>query len=95
VALSQEAMFAGTTCVFLLVPLVILARAYLRTRNPRLFWCSVAVGLFFLTDLILLLAHLDIMPGADQTELIEFVGDVGTAALLAIAFGMRLPEASP
>lgn len=89
VALSQEAAFAGATCLLLAVPLLVLYRGYARSRNRRMLLAAAAVSVFFLTDFYLLLAHLGWLPGAGQTELVEFVGDVGTAGLLAVAFTWR------
>ena len=91
VAPSQEVGFAGVTCLLLVVPLAVLLRGYRRSRNPRMLLAGLAVAVFFLTDFFLLLAHLGAVPGAEQTELVEFIGDVGTAALLALAFTLRLP----
>jgi hypothetical protein len=89
VAFSQEAVFAGTTCVLLAFPIVILFRGYSRSRNPRMLMAGLAVSSFFGTDFILLLAHMGWIPGADSTELVEFIGDLLTAALLALTFTMR------
>lgn len=87
---SQEATFAAVTCVLLALPLFILFRGYARSRNPRMLVAGLAVCAFFATDLILLLAHLGWIPGAENTELVEFLGDILTAALLAVAFAMPL-----
>lgn len=87
---SQEVLFAGATCALLVAPLVVLLRGHARTRNPRMLLAALAVSCFFLTDFYLLLAHLGFAPGADQTELVEFLGDVATAGLLAAAFTLRL-----
>ena len=51
---------------------------------------GLAVGAFFATDLILLLAGLGWIPGSDATEIIEFAGDVVTAGLLAFAFTLPM-----
>ena len=51
---------------------------------------AIAISVFFATDFILLLTNLEWIPGAAQTELIEFVGDILTASLLTIAFTMRV-----
>lgn len=88
-ALSQEAVFAGATCVLLAVPLLVLYRGYARSRNTRMLVAALAVTVFFLTDFYLLLAHIGWLSGSEQTELVEFVGDIGTAALLAVAFTWR------
>lgn len=87
--LSQEATFAGLTCLLLLVPLVVLLRGYRRSHNPRMLVATFAVAAFFVTDLFLLFAHLGWVPGAEQTELVEFVGDIVTAGLLALTFSLR------
>lgn len=86
---SQEAAFAGLTCLLLLLPLAVLLRAYRRSRNPRMLMATAAVLAFFATDLFLFLAHLGWVPGAAQTELVEFAGDVLTALLLALTFTLR------
>lgn len=86
----QEAAFAGLTCLLLLLPLLVLARGYARSRNPRMLLAALAVLAFFATDFFLLLAHLGWVPGAQQTELVEFIGDVVTALLLALTFTLPL-----
>lgn len=92
--IPQEAAFAGTTCLLLLVPILILLRGYSRSRNPRMLAATFAVAAFFATDLYLFAAHMGWLPGADQTELVEFIGDVVTALLLALAFTLPFTEAA-
>jgi hypothetical protein len=89
VVLGQEAAFAAVTCALLVIPLVVLFRGYVRRRNPRMLMAAFAVSLFFLTDFYLLLAHLGWLPGAEETELVEFLGDVGTAGMLALTFTLK------
>lgn len=91
---SQEATFAGLTCVLLLLPLLVLLRGYARSHNRRMLVAAFAVAAFFCTDLYLLLAHLGWLPGAEQTEWVEFGGDILTAFLLALAFTLRLEESA-
>jgi hypothetical protein len=86
---SQEAVFAGTTCLLLAFPIFILLRGHRRSRNPRMLLAALAVCAFFATDFFLLLAHVGWVPGSDQTELVEFVGDIVTAILLVLAFSLR------
>ncbi len=54
---------------------------------------ALAVAVFFTTDFVLLLAHIGWLPGAEETELVEFVGDLATAALLALTFTLRFEGA--
>jgi hypothetical protein len=69
--------------------MMVLIRGFMRTRNPRMLLALGAVAIFFATDFYLFIAHLGWAPGSSQTELVEFIGDLGTAAMLAITFAVR------
>jgi hypothetical protein len=50
---------------------------------------ALAVSAFFATDFILFVAHMGWLHLTGQTELVEFIGDIATASLLAVTFTMR------
>lgn len=92
-SLPSEAPFALVTSLLLLGPLVVFWRAFARTRRVRILWGALGFSVFFGTDLVLFVTSMVGAADSDRTELIEFLGDLFTAACFAAAFLMPVAKA--
>jgi hypothetical protein len=81
-----EVVFALVTSVFVAGPAVVLWKAYARTRTRRVLFAAIGFTVFFVTEFIVLIDQVGFTPSFNETETVEFVGDIIAAACFAIAF---------
>lgn len=91
VALTLEAWLALASVLILILPTIVVWRAWARVRSRRLALAGVGFCAFLATDLAILLAQVFAPDLSDSLEWLEFTGDVATASAFALAFLWREP----
>jgi hypothetical protein len=85
-AWTLEVVFALVTALFVAGPAFVLWKAYARTRTRRVLFAAIGFTVFLLTEIIVLIDQLGFTPNINETEIVEFVGDIFAAGFFAAAF---------
>jgi len=85
-AWSLESLLALATMIVVAGPLFVLAKAYARTHNRRVLLAVAGLAVFFVTEIIVLVDQVGFTPDFNETEIVEFVGDIAMAVCFAAAF---------
>lgn len=85
-AWSLEVVFALVTSIIVAGPTIVLWKAYARTRTRRVMFAAIGFTIFLVAEVIVLVDQLGFTPDFNETETVEFVGDILAAACFAAAF---------
>jgi len=85
-AWTLESLLALATILIVAGPTFVLAKAYARTRSRRVLLAAAGFAAFICTELVVFVDQFGFTPDVNETEIVEFIGDIVMAACFAVAF---------